>query len=396
MMRQFFAMIGLMAVGMTLCAQDAMVTVRKEGSKKEAVTLAGLAAPGPQGKIFVQTLKGDLERSGWFKVGASGSVQVKGTVSDAGGGISSACTVAWPGKQFPWSRTSSAADVRRQAHLLADAMVKHVMGETGMAATRIAMVNYRGPNNADLYVCDADGYAVKRLTQDNKAVVGPRWDPNGQTIFFTSYVKDFPAIYKIGVNGGAKSALVRFPGLNTGAAISPDRSTAALVLSYQGNPELYTLRLGSGVLTRLTTSKYGAEASPCWSPDGRRIVYVSDPSRSPQLYVIDVATRQSRRLTYRGAENVNPSWGRNGKLAFATRRGAGYEVAVMDPAKGEGSVEVVGAGESPSWAIDGRHILCSRKEGTGSALYVLDTMGDPAVRLTHVSGNWICPNWSER
>lgn len=391
-----FRLVALFLIALGLSAQDAMVTVRKEGARKETVSLAGLSVSGPNATVFLKTLQGDLERSGWFRLGPTGSIRVSGRVTDSGSGISSACTVVGARKQFTWNRSSSADEVRRQAHLLADEMVRILMGETGIASTRIAVVNHRGPNNADLYVCDADGYNMRRITANNRAVVGPRWTPDAAMLYFTSYVKDFPAIYKIPANGGSMRALMRFPGLNTGAAISPNGSVAALILSYQGNPELYTFNLRSGLLTRLTNTKFAAEASPCWSPDGRSIVYVSDPTRAPQLYIIDVASKQSRRLTYRGSENVNPSWHKNGKIAFATKRGGGYQIATIDPSRGESTIEIVGEGESPSWGADGRHILCSRGGSGRSAVYMLDTLGDPAVCLTKFSGNWICPNWSPR
>ncbi|MDD2460396.1 MAG: hypothetical protein PHT98_04850, partial [Kiritimatiellae bacterium] len=270
-------------------AQPPLISVVKKGADKNTVSLAGVRAPGPYGQIFVKTLARDLELSGWFKVAPSGAVVVKGSVADAGSGIQSGCRVEWPGKAFNWARASlGQAEVRRQAHQLADEMVKLIAGETGIAQTRIVFVNRRGRNNADLYVCDADGQNVMQITHDNVAAVGPRWAPNGRDIYYTSFLKGYPAVYRM-VAGTERKALAAFKGLNTGAAISPDGSRAALILSYQGNPELYVLTLSGGNLTRLTQTPHGSEASPCWSPDGRSIVYVSDIDRTPQLYLADVA-----------------------------------------------------------------------------------------------------------
>ncbi|MDD4016371.1 MAG: DPP IV N-terminal domain-containing protein [Kiritimatiellae bacterium] len=373
-----------------------LISVVKKGAEKNTVSITGLKAAGPNGQLFSRTLARDLELSGWFKVGASGAVRVSGTVSEAGTGIQSACRITWPGKAFNWNKVSmGGAEVRRQAHQLADEMVRLITGETGIAQTRIVFVNRRGRNNADLYMCDADGQGLMQITHDNVAAVGPRWAPNGRDIYYTSFMKGYPAVYRLMVGGGERKALAAFRGLNTGAAISPDGSRAALILSYQGNPELYVLGLASGQLVRLTRTSYGAEASPCWSPDGRRIVYVSDVTKAPQLYIVDVATRQSRRLTYRGSENVNPDWSAQGKIVYATKRGGGYRIAVLDPRADEGSCELLASAgdyEHPSWAPDGRHIVCSNR----SSLYILDTLGDPAVRLINLAGNWMSPDWSNR
>jgi len=388
--------IGTVAVAQT-AAQPPLISVVKKGAEKDTVSLAGLKASGPNGQLFVRTLAHDLELSGWFKVSGAGggAIALNGTLGETGGGIQSNCRVSWPGKAFNWAKVSMGqSEVRSQAHQLADEMVRLIKNEKGIAQTHIVFVNRRGRNNADLYMCDADGQGVMQITHDNVAAVGPRWAPNGKDIYYTSFLQGYPMISRIQVGGG-RSILAAFRGLNTGAAISPDGRRAALILSYQGNPELYTLELGSGQLKRLTETPRGAEASPCWSPDGRSIVYVSDVTKMPQLYIVDVASRQSRRLTYKGAENVNPDWSEKGKIVYATKRGGGYQIATIDPRSGEGTCELLtstGDYEHPSWAPDGRHVVCSSR----SSLYILDTLGDPAVRLINIAGNWMSPDWSDR
>lgn len=377
--------------------QPPLISIVKKGAEKDTVSLANLKAAGPNGQLFVQTLKRDLELSGWFKVAAAGagSISVNGSAAEAGGGIQTGCRVTWPGRNFSWAKVSMGpVEVRRQAHQLADEMVRLIKGEKGIAQTHIVFVNRRGRNNADVYMCEANGQGVVQITHDNVAAVGPRWSPNGRDVYYTSFVQGYPAVVRLSVDGG-RSTLASFRGLNTGAAVSPDGSRVALILSYQGNPELYVLTLGSGQLRRLTETRNGVEASPCWSPDGRSIVYVSDLSKTPQLYIVDAATKQSRRLTYKGSENVNPDWSAKGKIVYATKRGGGYQIAVIDPRTGEGSCELVstaGDYEHPSWAPDGRHVVCSSR----SSLYILDTLGDPAVRLINIAGNWISPDWSDR
>jgi len=376
-----------------------VITVRKSGANKAAVSLTALKADGVYGRLFVQTLQNDLKLSGWFEVlpsGRSGSITVQGVVTDAGGGVQSNLRVTWPGKAFNWARNSAGRqEVRNQAHKLADEMVRLIAGEVGIASTKIVFVNRRGANNADIYMCDADGGSMMQLTRDNTAAVGPRWAPNGRDIFYTNFVKGYPTICRLINLGRSRRMLAPFKGLNTGAAVSPDGGRIALILSYQGNPELYIMEVASGRLSRMTKTAHGVEASPCWSPDGRSIVYVSDVSRRPNLYLVDVASRQSRRLTFRNTENVNPDWSAKGGIVYATKGGGGWQIAVMDPARGESSMTYVtkdGGYEHPSWAANGRHIVCNR----ASTLYILDTMGDPSVRLINIAGNWMSPDWSER
>ena len=52
--------------------------------------------------------------------------------------------------------------------------------------------------------------------------------------------------------------------------------------------------------------------------------------------------------------------------------------------------------EDPSWAPDGRHIVCSQTSNFHSDLYILDTLGDPPLRLTTIQGEWYSPDWSSK
>ena len=183
-----------------------------------------------------------------------------------------------------------------------------------------------------------------------------------------------------------------------GARIAPNGRQMALVLSKDGNPEIYVMNLADRRLTRLTKTRMASEASPAWSPDGRQLVYVSDRAGSPQLYVMDIGSGKERRLTFQGQENVAPDWGPDGRIACSTRMGGRYQLSLINPASG--SQEILNSGgfddEDPSWAPDGRHIVFTRGGQGQSDVYVLDVLGDPPVRLTRSGGSWKSPAWSPR
>ena len=380
----------------TASAAAPLIQVVKKGANKDIITLRDIQATGPNGRLFVQTLTRDLDLSGWLKTGNGGSFFVKGTVSDSGAGIRSALLVQGAGKRFAWNRVSmGAAEIRAQAHQLSDTILKELLGETGNAQSKIVFVNRKGKAAGDLYMCDANGMAVFQITHDNAACVGPRWAPNAKDIYYTTFLHGYPEILRFTPETRTRKPLASFKGLNTGAAIAPDGRRAALILSYQGNPELYVLDMHSGYLIRMTNTPRGSEASPCWSPDGNNIVYVSDYGGKPQLYIVNVSSRKSRRITFTGTENVNPDWNKKNQIAYASKRGGGYRIYTMDANAGEGSAKAVDSpygAEHPSWAPDSRHIVCQ----AGGALYILDTMGDEPVRLFNIGGNWMSPCWSKR
>ena len=384
-----------------------VIDVDVTGVAKQSLSLSGVTASGAGAETFLKTLQNDLLRCGWYRLAANGQVKLTGQLTGAAG-VNEQLTVAWPGKRFAWPRQAmSAAEGRKHAHELADTIVNATTGEKGIAQSRFAMVAKTGTSRTgqaieDLYVCDYDGYNITRLTRDGAPIIGPRWAPGGKQIYFTSYRLGFPAVFVADVETKSVTRLAEFRGLSTGAVPSPaDPNKLAIILAHQGNPELYIMDARTRHLTRLTETKLAAEASPCWSPDGRKICYVSDVAGSPQLYIVDVATKQSRRLTFKGGESVQPDWGKRG-IVFATKRGAPYRVAVIDPEKGERSLRYLTPQneiyESPSWAPDGRHVVAARTQGRQHTLWVLDAeeKGEkPYQPFSGGSTQWLNPAWSK-
>jgi TolB protein len=258
----------------------------------------------------------------------------------------------------------------------------------GMASGKVAMVSNR-TGRKELYVCDMDGKNVRQITKDRSIVVGPGWTPDGKNIVYTSYKRGYPNVYLTGRSKPVSS----HGGLNASGAVSPNGKSMAIILSRDGNPELYTKSLRTGSLKRLTKTRKGNEASPTWSPDGKHIAYVSDTSGSPQIYIISKDGGRAQRLTSTGTENVAPDWGKNGYIVYSSRIGGRYRIVLANP--GAKSLRVLETDwadyEDPSWAPDGRHIVCSRTSNYRSSIYLLDTQKDSPVALLTGSVDWYSP-----
>ena len=384
-MRQFACALVACAIASAFAAAPT-VHVSKEGASRVVVSIE--TAGGTSATAYRNSLQRNLERTGYFQVGPNGQIRVKGA---PGGTV----TAEGAGKQVSLSAAvTDDRSARMAARQMSDAIVKAHTGASGFAMERIAFVNRKGADNAELYMCYPDGFDIRQITSDGRAAVGPRWAPNKNDLYYTGFLQRTPLVYRLDVSTGRRNLLAQFKGLATGAAVAPDGKSCAIVLSYQGNPELYVLDFATKRVTRMTRTPKASEASPCWSPDGRQIAYVSDETRHPQIYVVDVATKTTRRLTNQGSENTNPDWGADGALTWCTKRGGENYVAVMNPAQGEGTTRLVtkgGTWEHPSWAADGRHIVASCDQ----ALFIVDTApdGDRPVRLFSNAGNWMNPAW---
>ena len=393
----------LLAFVCAVYTASAQVRVTKGAGHKTTIDWSGFGGSQTEaGSAFKKTLQDDLVRSGWFTPAARGQgiLVLQGLYEDTGSDLKVKCYVfEMQTKQSYLSKSyrAGAAEASRLAHKVADEIIEAVTGKKGLCSGRLVVVGNR-TKNKEIYLCDFDGQNVVQLTRDGKISLAPKWSPDGNTIVYTAYLKGYPDVYSIDLATGNRQRLAGYPGLNTGADISPNGREVALILSKDGNPELYVKNMRSGQLTRLTSTPRAAEASPSWSPDGNQIVYVSDQSGTPQLYVISREGGRPARMTSRGSENVAPDWGANGWIAYTTRVGGRYQVCVMDPSSGVAKQITSDNAdyEDPCWAPDNRHLACGRSQQYRSAIYLLDTLGDPPLALLETQGNWYSPAWSAK
>jgi TolB protein len=370
------------------CAAFGQTFVDVTGAGEKEKTSVSINVTGPGAAAYTSTLKRNLELTGCFAVRGDGAVKVTGQVggSVTARGAGKVLTMPTPAADDKAARMAA----RRMSDAMCEAMSKN--GQKGFACDRVIFVSRKTPRTSELCMCYPDGQDVRELTRDGKAAVGPRWK-DASTVYYIGYLNGGQQIFEHNVETGARKVAFNLKGISSPAAVSPDGTKVAIAASFQGNPELYVL--SGGRFTRLTNTPTASEGQPTWSPDGTKIAYVSDETRHPQIYVIDVATKDKRRITAKGSQNVDPDWGSNGMLTYITKRGGQSQVAVMDPKVGDSGAKLAtppGSWEHPVWARDGRHVVAGRDK----ALFVVDTVerengGDEPRQMFRAAGNWITP-----
>ncbi|HEX9641436.1 MAG TPA: hypothetical protein VGB13_08990 [Candidatus Krumholzibacteria bacterium] len=183
-----------------------------------------------------------------------------------------------------------------------------------------------------LYVMNADGSGLRRLTQNFTGKYQLVWSPDGRTIYFGNDL----------VNADGSGAR-RLPYIPLTAVWSPDGRQIAFVHTLRGPPlqqfgpryslnrEIYVMNAdGSG--TRKLTHNAGYNAEPAWSPDGRRIAFKSSRDGNSEIYVMNADGSGKRNLTRNAARDGSPSWSPDGRrIAFVSNRdGRRLEAHVMN------------------------------------------------------------------
>lgn len=339
---------------------------------------------------FANTLKKNLELSGLFVVADKGSIKVTGS--------SGAFSAAGPSKSIQSASTfADEKSARMAARQFANAICEAFGAQKGFATDRVLFLNRGRPSAkgsaipAELCMCYPDGRDVRQLTHDGSMIIFQRWMQDGEKVLYISDLKGSTRIWEMDIATGKRSVKWSFKGTPTGVSVSPDGTKVAMILSFQGNPELYVITIATGRWERLTNTLYDVEGQPTWSPDGREIAFVRGVN-SQQIWAIDLATHKERRLTSKGRKNVDPDWGADGRIAYVS----GPYVAVMDARAGDAkSVNVTDAArwEHPSWSRDGRHLAASRDK----AIFIIDTLegGDKPRQMFFANGNWTSPSWEK-
>jgi TolB protein len=279
---------------------------------------------------------------------------------------------------------------RRVAHIIADAIYERLTGEKGYFDTRIVFVDETGPKDARvkrLAMMDQDGANVRYLTRGNDLVLTPRFSPSNQEITYMSYGgNQQPKVYLLNIETGQSELVGGFPGMTFAPRFAPDGQRVIMSLQQDGNANIYVMDLRSRRTTRLTDSA-AIDTSPSYSPDGSQIVFESDRGGSQQLYIMGADGSNPQRITFgEGGSYSTPVWSPRGDLIAFTRRKAGqFAIGVIRP---DGTSERILTesfhNEGPTWAPNGRVIMFFRDTpgaNGGPQLWAIDLSGYNEYRV---------------
>jgi TolB protein len=287
------------------------------------------------------------------------------------------------------SVVASGTTARHAFFRAADVAVEKTNGKglRGFFTARLAFVSQR-TGRSEVYASDLFLGEAKQLTRDGAHVLSPRWAPDGSRIVFTSYYRHgAPDIYLIDPVTGRKDTFVSVRGTNMGARFSPNGQQVAMVLTGEGNSEIYISNAQGHRPARITRSD-AVKSSPCWSPDGRQLVFAMEPG--PRLYVMSAGGGSLRPLPLTsaglGTYAAEPDWSRANpnKIACTVRVGRQYQIAVFDLATNKGQVASKASfdGIEPSWLADGRHVVYTARDRRTSVLCILDTETGKSTPIT--------------
>jgi Tol biopolymer transport system component len=214
-----------------------------------------------------------------------------------------------------------------------------------------------------------------------------------------------PVLCAGGLVAATTPALAAFPGQNGLIAFDSDR---------QGNPDIWTMRPSGRDLRNLTKGSEAADGSANWSPDGRRIAFMSDrvtpdnpdpPGKQGpdfEIFVMNPNGSDPRQITLNEFDDEDPAWSPNGMRIVFQRD--------LDPVRGKVDYDLFtvaadgtderrltdSSGEDdlqPNWSSRGRIAFTSDRDGD-TEIYTMRGDGSSVRKLTSNKLNDEFPNWS--
>lgn len=189
----------------------------------------------------------------------------------------------------------------RQRNVLVSVKGTNTGGRFSPDGSRIAMV-LSGPGNPEVFVSNAQGRQIQRLTRTERQIEAtPSWSPDGGRLVVASdaLATGKPQLYLISANGGG--AMQRVQTNISGYCAEPDWSHA------NGDLIAFTAASGSGYQVavfsfskreaRFVSRGPGDGIEPCWTSDGRHLLYTARAANSQRVYLLDTETGRATPLS---------------------------------------------------------------------------------------------------
>ena len=166
---------------------------------------------------------------------------------------------------------------------------------------------------------------------------------------------------------------------------SPDGKKIAYVSFESGNSNIYVQDITTGSRQLVESHPKGINGAPAWSPDGSKLAVALSFSGNLNIYVLDMASRQETRVTSNNlAINTQPVWAPDGQSIYFTSDRSGRPQIYQIPASGGTATRISFQGQNNqnvSVGYDGKQIAMVQGNGNVYRIAIMDQSLGGQVRF---------------
>ena len=191
-------------------------------------------------------------------------------------------------------------------------------------------------------------------------------------------------IFIMNADGTGRTNLTNHPASDEDPSLSPDGTKIVFMSNRDGNYEIFTMNVDGTNLTQLTNNGW-VNKDPSFSPDGTKIVFTFTLDNNPDIYIMNSNGTNLTRLTTFAFNDEDPSFSPDGtKIVFWSTRGGAVRIHIMN-VDGSNQTPLTAPGNSdssPSFSPDGTKIVFTSSRISGTDIYIMNSDGTNETRLT--------------
>ncbi len=198
--------------------------------------------------------------------------------------------------------------------------------------TRLAFTTYARVNPMIFIHSLETGRRLPFYNQVASMNATPAFTPDGRQVLYASTASGYAQIYIANADGSGVRRLSNVRAIEVEPKVSPKGGEVVFVSGRSGPQQIYKMNLDGANVERLTTGE-GEASNPAWHPSGEVIAFAWTRGFEPgnwNLFLMDVASRRVDQLTHGAGRNENPSWAPDGRhLAFSSNRSGSSQIWTM-------------------------------------------------------------------
>jgi Tol biopolymer transport system component len=307
----------------TFDSATGMLTGRKTGRTQVTVTVPG---PNPltatwQVSVIAASLKLASTRLGLRR--RSRAALTAGFIDDTGAALGPASGLTWSSDAPDIAAVDADGTVTGvgygHAHVTATAPGGHTATADVFVESELMLASSRGGQLQLYWVERGNLGELRRASADTAEASDPAFSPDGSRIAFVSTRDGNPEIYLMDADGANVVRLTDDPHADARPAFTADGTGLVFESQRSGRSEVYSMALDGSNLQALTTDS--TNMTPTVSPDGRIIAYASVRNKSYDIWLMSPDGSNQRAFTTTLNQNeTEPHFLRDGSLAYLVER----------------------------------------------------------------------------